>query len=271
MNFNCHLNLLQDFFFKKVQKHSSRCQTFPLVMFQNFSLLRSSKHLIFTALSENVLNFKHSGKKITKWASNPKQKCSTINTPSSSEFKMKWMKNSLWFLWSYQFRATLDRVMFPQKMIFVRILMDVQYNILLIGVHSKGKDHKCWGSTKISFATQLLVQHLAHIAQALHCASGSKLYATILNCVVSYPLSDMAFSHCLAANTLLPPQQWVLPCCICDITPLFVSLRFSLARKQCPFLGTKYWRETNKKTNLSLFPHSRPPVFRRSSWTNANL
>lgn len=56
----------------------------------------------------------------------------------------------------------LDRITFPQ-MFFVRRSTDsiiVQYNVLLIRVHSKGKHHKCWDSTKISFATQLLVQHL---------------------------------------------------------------------------------------------------------------
>lgn len=53
--------------------------------------------------------------------------------------------------------------------------------------------------------------------------------------------------------------------------PLFVSLRFSLARRQCPSLGTKCWREPHKRNNLSLFPSQSSPVFRRSSWTNANL
>lgn len=46
-----------------------------------------------------------------------------------------------------------------------------------------------------------------------HLAAG-----TIPYCVASQPLSDMAFSDCLAANTLLPPQLWALPCCIHDIT-----------------------------------------------------
>ncbi len=40
--------------------------------------------------------------------------------------------------------------------------------------------------------------------------------------------------------------------------PLLVSLRFSLARRQCPFLGSKYWREPHKRINLSLFPQSSP-------------
>ena len=40
-----------------------------------------------------------------------------------------------------------------------------------------------------------------------------------LMCVLSYPLSDMASSHCLAVDTLLPPRWWALSYCIHDITP----------------------------------------------------
>lgn len=53
------------------------------------------------------------------------------------------------------------------------------------------------------------------------------------------------------------PQWWVLPCCNRDIAPpfffpffwvfFFVSLRFSLARRQCPFLGT-FWKGVNTTT-----------------------
>lgn len=53
----------------------------------------------------------------------------------------------------------LERITFSQ-MFFLGRSANIQYNILLIRVHSKGKHHKCWDSTKISFATQLLVQHL---------------------------------------------------------------------------------------------------------------
>lgn len=40
-----------------------------------------------------------------------------------------------------------------------------------------------------------------------------------LMCVLSYPLSDMASSHCLAVDTLLPPLAMALSYCIHDITP----------------------------------------------------
>lgn len=40
----------------------------------------------------------------------------------------------------------------------------------------------------------------------------------------------------------------------------FVSLRFSLARRQCPSLGTKYWREPNKRTNQPFPSQSSPRI-----------
>lgn len=107
-----------------------------------------------------------------------------------------------------------------------------------------------------------MCERLAHTARALRCASGSKLYATILYCVVSYPLSDMAFSHCLAANTLLPPLSGGFCHAASATSPpfFFVSLRFSLARRQCPSLGTKYWREPNKRTNQPFPSQSSPRI-----------
>lgn len=62
---------------------------------------------------------------------------------------------------------------------------------------------------------------------------------------LSSPLSD---GFCHAASTT---------------SPTFVSLRFHLAGRQCPFLGTKYWREPHKRTNLSFSPHSRAPTEHR--------
>lgn len=116
------------------------------------------------------------------------------------------------------------------------------------------------------------LKHLAHAAGTMHCASGSKLchhtivwyhtpFLTWHPLIAWLPIlsSPLSGGFCHAASATSPP--------------FFLSLRFSLACRQCPFLGTKYWRALNKRTNLSLYPRSRPPpsVFRRSSWTNANL
>lgn len=92
-------------------------------------------------------------------------------------------------------------------------------------------------------------------------ASGRKLCATILYYAVSYILSDMASSNCLAANTLLPPQWWALPCSICDINPFLSQRDSAWHADNGRFLGTQYWRALNKKRDLSLSlsPHCRSP------------
>lgn len=74
----------------------------------------------------------------------------------------------------------------------------------------------------------------------------------------------MASSNCSAANTLLPPQWWALPCCICDISPFLSHRDSAWHADNARFLGTKYWKGLKKKKkrerpNLSLLPHSRPP------------
>lgn len=76
----------------------------------------------------------------------------------------------------------------------------------------------------------------------------------------------MAPSYCAAANALLPhlavgsamlqPQHHPPP-------PFFVSLRLSLARRQCPFLGTTFWKGTNPRTyifSLTVVPRTLPII-----------
>lgn len=76
-------------------------------------------------------------------------------------------------------------------------------------------DKVCWRNNGPFFRCVInsLTQH-GHCTEHLAASNATRLY-----CAVSYPLSDMASSHCFTANTLLPPQRWVLPCCIHDITP----------------------------------------------------
>ncbi len=103
-----------------------------------------------------------------------------------------------------------------------------------------------------------MCEHLAHIVQTLHWASGSKLCHHTLLCGIIPPFWHGIFS--LLGCQYSPPPSVVGSAMLHPRHhPLFVSLRFSLARRQWPFLGTKYWREPHKRTNLSLFPHSRPP------------
>lgn len=88
-------------------------------------------------------------------------------------------------------------------------------------------------------------------------------YVTIAYCVVSCPLSDMASSHCLATNTLLPPQWWVLPCCIHDITP-FLSHWDSAwhadnAHFLAPNIGESRIREWTSVFSLTIVPRI-PPI-----------
>lgn len=106
---------------------------------------------------------------------------------------------------------------------------------------------------------------------AVHVASST--YASVLDGVLSRTLS-LTWSPLTASLPMhsSPSQWWVLPCCNRDIAPFFlsfffVSLRFSLARRQCPFLGT-FWKGVNTKQHTSSSSHS---SFHRSSWTNANL
>lgn len=98
-----------------------------------------------------------------------------------------------------------------------------------------------------------MCEHLAQTARTLAAS-----YATIPYCVVSYPLSDMAPSHCLAANTLLPPQWWVLPCCIHDITPFLSHWDSAWHADNAHFLAPNIGESCIRKPT-SLFPHSRPP------------
>lgn len=61
--------------------------------------------------------------------------------------------------------------------------------------------------------------------------------------IAGLPILSSPFSsgHCHAASTTSPPLLF------------FASLRFSLAHRQCPFLGTKYWRELHKRIDHSRF------------------
>lgn len=103
-----------------------------------------------------------------------------------------------------------------------------------------------------------MCEHLAHIAQTVHWASGIELCHHTLLCAIIPPFWHGILS--LLGCQYSPPPSVVGSAILHPRHhPLFVSLRFGLARRQCPFLGTKYWREPHKRTNLSLFPHSRPP------------
>lgn len=99
------------------------------------------------------------------------------------------------------------------------------------------------------------------------CACGT-IYARLHPwlCGIAYPLSDMEPSHCVAANALLPLSV-VGSAMLQPRHPrplflffFFVSLRFSLARRQCPFLGT-FWKGANTTTtyvfSLTFVP---PPI-----------
>lgn len=100
-----------------------------------------------------------------------------------------------------------------------------------------------------------MCEHLAHIALSIW-QQATPPYLIVWYhspCLTWHPLIAwlpiLSSPHSVVGSAMLHPRHH----------PLFVSLRFSLARRQCPFLGTKYWGEPHKRTNLSLFPHSRPP------------
>lgn len=89
-----------------------------------------------------------------------------------------------------------------------------------------------------------MCEHLAHIAWTRHWESSD---GTVPYCVVSYRLSYTASSHRIGCQRSPPPP----PLSVVGASmlhprhhPLFVSLRFSLARGQCSFLGTKYSERT---------------------------
>lgn len=69
--------------------------------------------------------------------------------------------------------------------------------------------------------------------------------------------------------TLSSPLSYGLCHAASTTSPTFVSLRFSLEGRQCPFLGTKHWKEQHRRTQIS--PRHSCPVFRKSSRTSASL
>lgn len=108
-----------------------------------------------------------------------------------------------------------------------------------------------------------MCEHLARTARTLHWASGSKLchHTLLYGIIPPFWHGILSLLGCQCSSPSPPPSAVGSAMLHPRHHPLFVSLRFSLARRQCPFLGTKYWREPHKRTNLSLFPHSRPPFF----------
>lgn len=95
--------------------------------------------------------------------------------------------------------------------------------------------------------------------------SSNILVISVLDRVVSHTLS-LTWHSLIALLPMLssPFQLWVLPCCNRNIIPhpLFVSLRLSLARRQCTFLGTTFWKGTNTRTyvfSLTVVPRT-PPI-----------
>lgn len=93
LNLYYHLNLPQDQIIWKWKKYKI---TFYWVMFKNFSFL--SFNTWHTVLSENVLNFRHSGEKKHKKEHQTQSRSAEpymygSALPSSPEFKMKWMNH----------------------------------------------------------------------------------------------------------------------------------------------------------------------------------
>lgn len=110
----------------------------------------------------------------------------------------------------------------------------------------------------------------AHSAWTLHAASGSKLCHQTLLCGI-IPSSWHGILPLLGCQYSPPPSAVGSAMLHPRHHPLFVSLRFSLARRQCPFLGTKYWKETAKRNQSQSFASQSSPVSRRPPWTDANL
>lgn len=93
----------------------------------------------------------------------------------------------------------------------------------------------------------------APIAPTVHWASGSRLRHRTSLCGIIPPFFWHGIRLLLGCQH--SPPSFVVGSATLHHPLFFASLRFSLARRQCPLLGTKYWTEQHKR---SLFSHSRP-------------